>query len=70
MATNKHASIRYIALDKCFSNFGRMYFIEDLVEACNKALYDYTGVDDGVKKRQLYEDINFMQSEQGWELKW
>lgn len=68
MATNKHASIRYIALDKCFSNFGRMYFIDDLLEACNKALYDYTGVGDGVKKRQLYEDINFMQSEQGWEV--
>lgn len=68
MATNKHASIRYIALDKCFSNFGRMYFIDDLLEACNKALYDYTGIGDGVKKRQLYEDINFMQSEQGWEV--
>lgn len=68
MATNKHASIRYLALDKCFSNFGRMYFIDDLVDACNRALYDYTGLMEGVKKRQVYEDINYMQSEQGWDV--
>lgn len=43
MATNKHATIRYNILDQCFSNSGRRYFIDDLVEACNKALYDYFG---------------------------
>jgi predicted DNA-binding transcriptional regulator YafY len=68
MATNKHAQIRYQALDKCFRNFGRKYFIDDLVEACNKAIYDYSGKDDGVKKRQIYEDINYMESEQGWSI--
>lgn len=66
MATNKNASIRYIELDKCFSNFGRMYFVDDLVEECNKALYEFSGLVDGVKKRQVYDDITFMQSEQGW----
>lgn len=66
MATNKHAQIRYQALDKCFSNFGRMFDINDLVEECNKAIYNYTGVNEGVKKRQVYQDIVFMESSQGW----
>ncbi|MFZ4412033.1 MAG: helix-turn-helix transcriptional regulator [Bacteroidales bacterium] len=66
MATNKHATIRYHALDQCFSNTGRRYFIEDLVEACNNALYEYTGIIDGIKRRQVFEDIKFMESEQGW----
>lgn len=66
MATNKHATIRYQALDNCFRNPGRRYFIENLVEACNKALYEYAGVTDGVKKRQVQADITFMESEAGW----
>lgn len=66
MSTNKHAVIRYQALDKCFRNNGRKYFIDDLVEACNVEIYNYSGSDNGVKKRQVYEDINFMQSESGY----
>jgi len=68
MASNKHATIRYNALDKCFSNFGRRYYIEDLIEACSKAIYDFTGKQDGVKRRQIYDDITFMESEQGWSI--
>ncbi|MBE0637039.1 MAG: WYL domain-containing protein [Bacteroidales bacterium] len=66
MATNKHATIRYQALDRCFSNFGRKFFIEDLVAACRDALYEFTGIEDGVKQRQIFEDIRFMESSQGW----
>ena len=66
MATNKHATIRYQALDKCFRNTGRKYFIDDLIEACNKAIFNYSGISDGVKRRQIFDDINFMQSESGW----
>jgi predicted DNA-binding transcriptional regulator YafY len=68
MATNKHATIRYHALDRCFSNYGRKFFIEDLIDACNEAIYDYTGLEDGVKRRQVYDDITFMESEQGWSI--
>ncbi len=28
MGTNQHAVIRYQALDRCFSNWGKKYFIE------------------------------------------
>ncbi len=68
MATNKHATIRYHSLDKCFSNFGRKFFIEDLIDACNVELYEFEGIEDGVKRRQVFDDINFMESEQGWSI--
>ncbi|MCG9880039.1 MAG: WYL domain-containing protein [Bacteroidia bacterium] len=68
MATNKHATIRYHALDKCFSNYGRKFFIEDLILACNKAIYDFAGIEEGVKRRQVFDDITFMESEQGWSI--
>lgn len=68
MATNKHATIRYHALDQCFSNLGRKYFIDDLIEVCSNAIYQYTGKFEGIKRRQIYEDIKFMESEQGWSI--
>lgn len=68
MPVNKNAIIRYHALDQCFSNFGRTYFIDDLIEACNKALYEFCGIEEGVKRRQVLYDINFMESEQGWSI--
>jgi predicted DNA-binding transcriptional regulator YafY len=66
MATNKHATIRYHALDRCFSNYRRKFFIEDLIVACNEAIYEFAGIEDGVKRRQVFDDITFMESEQGW----
>ncbi len=45
MATNKHAVIRYEALDRCFSNKGRKFFIDDLIRYVSEALTDYTGKD-------------------------
>ena len=68
MATNKHATIRYQTLDKCFRNPGRTYYIEDLIDACNDAIYEYSGIEDGVKRRQVLDDIKFMESEQGWNI--
>lgn len=68
MATNKHAIIRYKTLDKCFRNPGRKYYIEDLVEACSNAIYEFTGNDNGIKRRQILEDIKFMESTQGWNI--
>ena len=47
MATNKHAIIRYQALDKCFSNWHKRFDIEALVAACNDAIYQFTGIEEG-----------------------
>lgn len=73
MSTNKHALIRYHALDKCFSNFARRYYIEDLIAACNEALYNFTGSEKyadslkpGISRRQILVDIDFMESPEGW----
>ena len=66
MATNKHAIIRYQALDKCFGNMGRRYFMDNLIDVCNRAIYDFTGSSEGIKKRQIFEDIKFMESEAGY----
>lgn len=66
MALNKNALLRYQVLDRCFRNPGRKYYWQDLLEECNKALEEYNGIGAGIKRRQLYDDIKFMESEQGW----
>jgi predicted DNA-binding transcriptional regulator YafY len=66
MPTTKNATIRYQALDRCLRNPGRRYNIDDLVEACNDALIDFEPACSGVKKRQVYDDIRFMQDSQGF----
>lgn len=67
MPTNKNAVVRYQALDKCFRNPGRKYFIEDLVEACNNALFDLDPESTGIQKRQVQYDIQFMRDSKGYE---
>lgn len=66
MATNKHAIIRYEALDRCFSNKGKKFFIDDLIAYVSEALKDYTGADSSISRRQLFKDIDFMRSEAGF----
>jgi predicted DNA-binding transcriptional regulator YafY len=66
MPITKNALIRYQALDRCFSNPGRRYDIAALLEACNKALFEFNPKSVGIQKRQLYEDIRFMESDQGY----
>ncbi len=66
MATNKNALIRYQTLDRCFRNPGRRYFWEDLLEECNRSLYEFNGEQSGIRRRQLFEDIKYMESEAGW----
>lgn len=66
MATNKHAMIRYQALDRCFSNRYREFYIDDLIKACNDAIYEFDGNPVGVKRRMIFNDIKFMESTQGW----
>ena len=68
MATNKNALIRYKVLDTCFRNSGRRYFINDLLEACDKVLSEIDLLSNGISRRQLFEDISFMESEEGWSI--
>ena len=65
MPINKNALVRYKILDKCFSDNYHKYFIEDLMEKVNEQLED-AGVKP-VSKKQIYDDIKFMKSVDGWE---
>jgi len=66
MATNKNAFIRYKILDRCFSNPGKRYFIDDLIDECNKVLLDIDPNSNGISRRQIFDDISFMKSSEGW----
>lgn len=68
MATNKNALIRYKVLDNCFRNPGKRYFIGDLIDACEKVLAEIDPVSNGISRRQIFEDIAFMESKEGWEI--
>jgi predicted DNA-binding transcriptional regulator YafY len=68
MSINKNALIRYQVLDRCFRNTGRMFFLDDLLEECNKALLNLDSNNEGIQRRQLFDDIRFMKSEQGWSI--
>ncbi len=67
MPTNKNASIRYQTLDKCFRDFSHRYYIDDLIAKCEEALLHYNGTG-GVSRRQIFDDIRFMESEEGWNI--
>lgn len=67
MPTNKNATIRYQALDKCFRDRRYRYYIDDLIDACEEALYYFNGVGD-ISRRQIFEDIKFMESDAGWNI--
>lgn len=68
MSINKYAYLRYQVLDKCFSNKYRMFFIDDLLDEVNKALEEFNGDGSKVERRQLFDDIKFMESEAGFSI--
>ena len=64
MPDNRKALIRYKILDKCFGERFHKYFIEDLMNKVNGQLED-AGLKP-VSKKQIYDDIKFMKSADGW----
>ncbi|XOV66318.1 MAG: WYL domain-containing protein [Fluviicola sp.] len=63
MAQNKNALIRYKTIDKCLQNTYRQWTLNDLIEACSEALYEYEGRDVNVSKRTIQLDIQLMRSD-------
>ena len=63
MATNKNALIRYKTLDKCLQNRSRKWTLNDLIEQCSDALYEYEGKHSNVSKRTIQLDIQIMRSD-------
>ena len=60
MPVNRNALIRLRTIDKCLQNRGRRWTLEDLIEACSEALYEYEGIDKGVSRRTVQMDIQLM----------
>lgn len=63
MAQNKNALIRYKTIDKCLQNKFRKWTLNDLIEACSDALYEYEGRDVNVSRRSIQLDIQLMRSD-------
>ncbi len=63
MALNKNALIRYKTIDKCLQNRYREWTLDDLIEACSDALYEYEGRTVNVSKRTIQLDIQLMRSD-------
>jgi predicted DNA-binding transcriptional regulator YafY len=67
MFTTKHQIVRYNRLDKCFQNFGKEFYIYDLLEEVNDAIVDYDAKSSGIEMRTLRKDISFMRSSVGYD---
>lgn len=63
MSQNKNALIRYKTIDKCLQNKYRQWTLEDLIECCSEALFEYEGRQNPISKRTIQMDIQLMRSE-------
>ena len=63
MSSNKNALIRYKTLDKCLKNKFKKYTLDDLMDECSEALFEYEGKESFVSKRTIQLDLQNMRSE-------
>jgi len=63
MPVNRNALIRYKTIDQCLQNRYRQWTLEDLIEACSEALYEYEGITKGISRRTVQLDIQMMRSD-------
>jgi len=62
MPVNRNALIRYRTIDSCLQNRRRKWTLDDLIDACADALYEFQGIDTGVSRRTVQADIEMMRS--------
>lgn len=63
MSSNKNALIRYKTLDKCLKNKYKKYTLDDLIDECSEALFEFEGKESFVSKRTIQLDLQNMRSE-------
>lgn len=63
MPVNRNALLRYKTIDHCLCNRYRKWTLEDLIEACSDALYEYEGIRKGISRRTIQLDIQTMRSD-------
>jgi len=62
MPVNRNALIRYRTIDQCLQNRFKKWTLDDLIDACSNAIYEYQGIDTGVSRRTIQADIEMMRS--------
>jgi len=62
MPVNRNALIRYRTIDQCLQNRFKKWTLDDLIEACSDAIYEYQGIDTGVSRRTVQADMEMMRS--------
>lgn len=62
MPVNRNALIRYRTIDSCLQNRRRKWTLDDLIDACSEAIYEYQGIMTGVSRRTIQADIEMMRS--------
>ena len=60
MPVNKNALIRYKTIDNCLRNPFRRWTVEDLVDACSDALYEFEGIRRGVSLRTVQKSLDIL----------
>ena len=63
MPANKNALLRYKTIDNYLRNRQRRWTLQDLVDACSDALYDFEGIRKGISTRSVQLDIQMMRSD-------
>ena len=68
MPLDKNKIQRFQVLDRCFADWHKMYFVEDLQEACRKALQERDALHPDVSRRTILNDIAEMESNRDWKI--
>ena len=63
MATNRHALIRYRAIDRCLRDREHNYNLQALIDACSKAISEHMAQEVEVKRRTVLYDLAFMKDD-------
>lgn len=63
MPVNRSQLIRLTTIDRCLQNRYRRWTLDDLIEACSEAIYEYEGRTEGVSRRTVQADIQLMRSD-------
>lgn len=67
MSTSKNSLLRYKTIDNCLRNRSRRWTLQDLMKACEDALYEYGLSGIGMaSKRTIQMDLQFMRSDGGY----
>lgn len=60
---NRNALLRYKTIDRCLCNRYRRWTLDELIEACSDALYEYEGIRKGISRRTIQLDLQTMRSD-------